>query len=301
MWAIYGLLSALMGGINGIVSKISLRKADIYTIIALRTVVAFLIAWGAVWWGGLLDDVWAIDRKCVLFLALSGVATASAWYFYFAALRSGPIYGVAAVDKMSIVIVIIGGWIWFGEGMSVQRVWSMILIVVGALLMMEKKSTGVDKHLRNNVEEKSISEDFRKHRWLAFSFLSVLLVSASILLSKIGVESVDSRLAFAIRTTVVLIVSACVYALRGFTRVDCRIKRDGLGIVCISGVLLAVGWLFYFKGLSLGKVGALYSIDKLSIFVTVALSSIFYRRTIIVRVGIGLLVLCVGITMQMII
>lgn len=281
MWAIYSLLSALSAGTNGIIAKRSMKDGDAAVVTALRTVVVLLISVSAVWIGGVGKKIFEVDGRSLFFLLLSGVATAMAWLFYFHALETGSASGVAAVDKFSIVLTMLGGWLILGESMNAVKLISMAMITVGILLMIEYKSNRVDKQTA--------------YSWIPWALLSVVSVTASTLFSKAGVESVDSRLALTIRTSVVLIVSGCAALWRISKGNVGKMEGKTLIFVGLSGAVTGIGWLFFFKALAMGDAGIVHPIDKLSISVTVILSRIFYHTRLSLRSGLGLMTLSIGI------
>ena len=291
MWVIYSLLSALFGGMNGILAKFSLRKNDPAVVTALRTVVVLLIAWGAVALGGVWQEIAGVSGNSLLLLLLSGVLTALAWLFYFRAMESGSVNRVAAVDKFSTVLTLLGGWLFLGESMKAVKILSMAIITVGILLMIQKESTTVD-NAKNDYSDRRA-----KGCWFLWSVLSVLAVSSSALLSKSGVEAVDPRLALVIRTSVVLILSASAVWWKCLKHGVWSVERKTMPYIALSGAATGFGWLFLFRGLTGGDAGIVYSLDKLSIFVTAVLAKIFLGERLTLLGGIGLLLLSIGIVL----
>ena len=285
------MLSALCGGVNAVLCKRCVRNVDTVLLTALRTVVVLGIAAVAVGGKGSWDRLSDVDGKSLLFLLISGALTAFAWFCYFRAMKSGSVHVVAAIDKFSVVLTMLGGWLLLGEAMSIGKWLSLSMITVGILLMLSNKSNKVDK----------ITEDYcgrqTKTSWMLWAFLSVAFVSISTLLSKIGVTSVDSRLSLFIRTVAVLLVSAiAVLWKKARFACDC-VRFSSMPIIALSGVLTGVGWIFFFRALELADAGLVQPVDKLSVLVTAILSVVFYRERLKIRSSVGLMVLSLGISM----
>jgi transporter family protein len=82
--------------------------------------------------GSLLSS---IDSKAFQFIVLSGLAGALSWFFYFFALKNGPAHGVAALDRLSVVLVLILAAVFLGEGITWKSALGALLITLGAIFM----------------------------------------------------------------------------------------------------------------------------------------------------------------------
>ncbi len=80
-------------------------------------------------------DYRSIERRSWFFLVLSGLCTEASWLCYFRALQMGPVSGVAPIDKLSVAIVIVCGWVFFGESMTVAKAVGGSMITAGALVL----------------------------------------------------------------------------------------------------------------------------------------------------------------------
>lgn len=136
MYLIFALLSALTAALVAIFAKIGLEKVDTTLATAIRSVVmAVLLVLAALFlkkW-----DFSQIDNKAYLFIFLAGAAGAASWLFYFLALKFGPATTVVAIDRLSIVFVIVLATIFLGESLTAKTVLGGILIVLGALLLIK--------------------------------------------------------------------------------------------------------------------------------------------------------------------
>ena len=137
-WIIFGLLSAGFASLVAIFGKIGLKEVDSTIATTVRSVVmaAFLIITSfAIGKVGLLKT---INGKVLTYIILSGVAGALSWLFYFYALKTGPATGVVALDRLSIVFVVVLAAIFLGEGITLKSGIGAALMVGGALLMAWK-------------------------------------------------------------------------------------------------------------------------------------------------------------------
>jgi transporter family protein len=108
---------------------------------ALRTSVVVVFAWGMALalarpGAGLAADIRSLDRRTLLFLTLSGLATGLSWICYFRALQLGPASRVAPLDKLSVPLVMLAAWLLLGEKLTAPAVAGGLLITAGAIVMV---------------------------------------------------------------------------------------------------------------------------------------------------------------------
>jgi transporter family protein len=107
---------------------------------ALRTTVVLIFAWAIVFAfarpgiGG-ISEIRSLDRRTLLFLALSGLATGLSWLCYFRALQLGPASRVAPLDKLSVPLVILFAWLLLGEKLTPPTLIGGLLITAGAVVI----------------------------------------------------------------------------------------------------------------------------------------------------------------------
>ena len=138
MWIAYALISALFAGAVAILGKIGLKDVDTTLATAIRaTVMAvfLLIATTALQKFSLIQT---IGSRALTFIVFSGIAGALSWLFYFLALKYGPASGVSALDRLSVVFVVILAALFLGEALTAKSVIGLVLIVGGALLLVFK-------------------------------------------------------------------------------------------------------------------------------------------------------------------
>lgn len=135
LWVTYALLAALFAALVAILGKVGVREVDATLATAVRAVVmaAFLVTAAIVL--GKTGGIGSISRRSFLFIVLSGAAGAASWLFYFLALREGPATGVAALDRLSVVLVFVLAVIFLGEAFSTKAALGAALVVVGAVLL----------------------------------------------------------------------------------------------------------------------------------------------------------------------
>jgi len=136
MWKLYALLSALFAALTGILAKVGVKGISGNVATAVRTFVILFVAWGIVFFGGQIKEVKDLNKTNLIFLVLSGLATGCSWIFYFKALETGNVSKVAAIDKVSIVFVMILAFAFLGEPMALKTVIGGALILGGTLFLV---------------------------------------------------------------------------------------------------------------------------------------------------------------------
>jgi len=134
-WILFALLSAVSAAFVAIFGKIGLGQVDSTLATAVRSVVmaAFLVLTATML--GKHSLLSTINGRALTFIVLSGVAGALSWLFYFYALRLGPAAGVAALDRLSVVFVLILSILMLGQRLNWQAGVGALFITLGAILM----------------------------------------------------------------------------------------------------------------------------------------------------------------------
>lgn len=133
-WIIYALLSAACAALVAILGKIGLGHVDTTMATTVRSIVMALVLVLATFSLGKFD-LTKIDGRALLFIILSGLASALSWFFYFSALKNGPATAVAALDRLSVVFVLILAILFLGEALTWKTALGAILVSVGAILL----------------------------------------------------------------------------------------------------------------------------------------------------------------------
>src|SRR5271157_6418609 len=135
-WIGWALLSALFAAATALLAKVGVAHIDSNLATAIRTTVVVLFAWGIALALGKHGEIRDLDRRTVLFLTLSGLATGLSWLCYFRALQLGPASRVAPLDKLSVPLVMILAWLLLGEKMTPSVLAGGLLITAGAIVMV---------------------------------------------------------------------------------------------------------------------------------------------------------------------
>jgi bacterial/archaeal transporter family protein len=130
--------------------------------------------------------------------------------------------------------------------------------------------------------------------WWLYALLSALFAALTAILAKIGVKGVDSNLATAIRTVVILVLAwAIVWARGGLDQIG-QLTRTNLTFLGLSGVATGLSWIFYFRALQIGKVSQVAPVDKLSVAIAIGLSIVFLGERLTWQTGLGAGLIVIG-------
>src|SRR3954462_10638288 len=108
--------------------------------------------------------------------------------------------------------------------------------------------------------------------WWFFALLSSVFAALTAILAKIGIKGVDSDLATAVRTVVILVIAWGIVLVKGHGVQLTSIPRHSLVFIGLSGIATGLSWVFYFRALQLGKVSQVAPVDKASLAFTLLLS-----------------------------
>lgn len=136
MWLLFAFLSAVFAALTSILAKVGIEGVNSNLATAVRTVVVVIMAWGMVFLTNTQSGVFQISRKSWIFLILSGLATGASWLCYYRALQIGEVSKVVPVDKLSVVITLVLGFVFLHEQFSVKSLAGCILIGAGTLVMV---------------------------------------------------------------------------------------------------------------------------------------------------------------------
>ncbi len=136
-WLIYALLSALCAAFVSIFGKVGVAGLDSSAATAVRAVIMAVFLVGVVIAEGHTADLPQVfaDKKALLFVALSGIAGALSWLFYFLALKDGAVTQVAPIDKLSVVFAVVIAVLIFGERVSFMHGVAIAMIAAGGLML----------------------------------------------------------------------------------------------------------------------------------------------------------------------
>lgn len=261
MWILFAVGSAFFAGATSVLAKAGIKSVSSDFATAFRTGVVLIFSWLMVFVVGCQNAVSTITLRALVFLALSGAATGLSWLCYFKALSIGNLSKVVAVDKSSTFLTILLALIFFREPFHWLTGLGIAVMIAGTALMLEKG-------------------DAKKGErgWLFYAAGSAVFAALQSILGKVGVQDMDSTLATALRTVVVLIFAwAIVLGKKEGSDWKKMTRRDALLLV-LSGITTGASWLCYYRALQTGRASVVVPIDKCSMLFAVALSAIFLKE-----------------------
>ena len=280
MWILAAVFSAVFAGITTILSKCGIKHTNSNVATAIRTSVVLIFSWLIVFATGAYSTITTISTKSWIFLILSGLATGASWICYFKALSIGEVSKVAAVDKSSVVLSVLFAIIIFPNERNLWwvKLICLTLIAIGTFLMTDIKK----------------SDGNKKIAWLLLAFLSAIFAAATSILAKIGIKNVNSNLATAIRTCVVLVMAWLIVINRKEISYVKELNIKEVVFLVLSGLATGASWLCYYYAIAHGQVSIVVPIDKLSILITVVFSLIVFKEKLSLKAWLGLTLLTTG-------
>jgi len=130
--------------------------------------------------------------------------------------------------------------------------------------------------------------------WWIYALLSALFAALTAIFAKIGIKDVDTDLATAVRTVVVLILAWTIAFFRGGTNSIMTLTKQNVIFLALSGVATGLSWIFYFKALQLGKISQVAPIDKLSVALAIIFSVLFLGETLTLKTAVGAICIIAG-------
>ena len=261
MWILFAVGSAFFAGATSVLAKAGIKSVSSDFATAFRTGVVLIFSWLMVFVVGCQNAVSTITPRALVFLTLSGAATGLSWLCYFKALSIGNLSKVVAVDKSSTFLTILLALIFFREPFHWLTGLGIAVMIAGTALMLEKG-------------------DAKKGErgWLFYAAGSAVFAALQSILGKVGVQDMDSTLATALRTVVVLIFAwAIVLGKKEGGDWKKMTRRDAVLLV-LSGITTGASWLCSYRALQTGRASVVVPIDKCSMLFAVALSAIFLKE-----------------------
>ena len=130
--------------------------------------------------------------------------------------------------------------------------------------------------------------------WVIFAILSAVFAALTSILAKIGIEGVNSNLATAVRTVVIVFMAWLMVFITGNQNGIMDISKKSWIFLILSGLATGASWLCYYKALQLGEASKVVPIDKLSIVITIVLAFIFLGEQITLKTLIGCCLIVIG-------
>lgn len=261
MWILFAVGSAFFAGATSVLAKAGIKSVSSNFATAFRTGVVLIFSWLMVFVVGCQNAVSTITPRALVFLALSGAATGLSWLCYFKALSIGNLSKVVAVDKSSTFLTILLALIFFREPFHWLTGLGIAVMIAGTALMLEKG-------------------DAKKGErgWLFYAAGSAVFAALQSILGKVGVQDIDSTLATALRTVVVLIFAWAIVLGKKEGGDWKKMTRQDAVLLVLSGITTGASWLCYYRALQTGRASVVVPIDKCSMLFAVALSAIFLKE-----------------------
>ena len=280
MWILAAALSACFAGLTAIFAKCGIKKTDSDVATALRTIVVLQFAWIMVFIDGSVSSAANIDMKSLFFTMLSGLATGASWLCYFKALSIGDVNKVVSVDKLSTVLVVLIAIIAFNETRHLPlKLIGTAAFTAGVYVMVEKKQ---------------VSKSKQGKWWVVYAGGSAIFAALTSILAKIGITNVQSNLATAIRTGVVLVMAWLVVFVKGKRTQIKALDKTEVFYIFLSGISPGISWLCYYYAIQNGIVSVVVPIDKLSIVITILFSYFILKEKLNIKTVTGLLLMVCG-------
>ena len=281
MWLLFAVASAATAGLVAVLAKVGLQGVPSSLATAIRTVVVLVLAWLIVFATGMQAELGSLDQRTLIFLIVSGLATGASWLFYFKALQVGRVTPVVAIDRSSLIFTALISIVLFGE---TQHVWlklaGLAVIAVGTYVIVwqrrEDEATGASR------------------LWLVWAVLAMGFAVATTLLAKEGLHAVDSSLATAIRTIIVLVMAGVLVGVTGERRAFAVLSRRNWLYLVLSGLATGASWLCFFRALQEGPVSIVLPVDKLSLIFAAVFALLLLRERISRHDALGMAVILIG-------
>ena len=135
-WIFYAALAAVFASLTSILGKIGIEGVESNLGTAIRTIVVLFMAWLIVFMQGKHKEIKNIDKRSMLFIGLSGLATGLSWLCFYRALQLGPVSVVIPIDKLSILVTIAFSFFVLHEKLKKLSVIGLVLIVLGTLSLL---------------------------------------------------------------------------------------------------------------------------------------------------------------------
>ena len=130
--------------------------------------------------------------------------------------------------------------------------------------------------------------------WWLYALLSALFAALTAIFAKVGVTGVNSNLATAIRTIIILMIAWGIVFARNEAKGISILSKQNITFLLFSGIATGLSWIFYFKALQIGKVSQVAPVDKLSVALTIVLSVIFLGEALTLKTAIGAILIIAG-------
>ena len=130
--------------------------------------------------------------------------------------------------------------------------------------------------------------------WVIYALLSAVFAALTSILAKIGIENINSNLATAIRTVVVLVMAWGIVLINGSINQIGNITQKSWIFLILSGIATGLSWLFYYKALQMGDASKVVPIDKFSVVITMVLAFVILKEAVTIKTVVGGIFITIG-------
>lgn len=130
--------------------------------------------------------------------------------------------------------------------------------------------------------------------WWIYALLSAFFAALTAIFAKVGIKGVDTDLATAIRTIVILVIAWGIAFIRGGAYTIHTLTKQNIIFLTLSGIATGLSWIFYFKALQLGNVSQVAPVDKMSVAIAIILAVIFLGEPLTAKTAVGALLIIGG-------
>ena len=130
--------------------------------------------------------------------------------------------------------------------------------------------------------------------WWIYALLSAFFAALTAIFAKIGIKNMDSDLATAIRTVVILFLAWGIALFKGTATMIPGLTKQNWTFLLLSGAATGLSWIFYFKALQVGKVSQVAPVDKASLVITILLAVLFLGESLTPKIIIGASLIIIG-------
>ena len=277
MYITYALVAALFSGLTSVFAKSGINKESSLLATFIRTIVITLFLFVVVLLKDNLNVIFSVDKKTIILLILSGISNTLLWICYFKALDLGTVSKVTPIDKTSIILTLVLSSIFLHEKITIIKVLSIIFILTGTLLTLKREN-----------------EDSKDNKWILYAVLTAVFTSTTTVISKVGIESTNTSLTTFLRTIIVFILLTAITLFKKKFKDIKKLNKRNYLFITLSGISTSLSWLFYFLSLSLGEASIVFTIEKLSLVVSILASTIFLKEKLNKKQILGIIIIVIG-------
>ena len=130
--------------------------------------------------------------------------------------------------------------------------------------------------------------------WFVFALLSAFFAALTSIFAKVGLQGINSNLAVALRTIIVLLMAWMIVFVSGKQNEIANLGSKNIVFLVLSGIATGLSWLFYFRALQLGQVSKVMPVDKFSLVIGMVLAFIILKETLTIKTIIGGVLITIG-------